>query len=119
MSKDKMDKEIEHHAHAGEEHIEIYAGDPKIRSGDAPVDAWLKFVYFTLPIWGIITLALYWNGSWGWLDPGYWAQLQKAANTTFPYINVDELPPPSGANTKQSSEEARKMLEQNSVAPPP
>lgn len=94
------------------EDIEIYGGDPRIRSADAPVDGWLKFVYFTLPIWGVITFALFWNGSWGWLDPGYWSQLQKAANTTYPYINVDELPPAPGANTRQSAQEARDMLEQ-------
>lgn len=47
-----------------------------------------KFLYFTYLIvfiggfWGLIA---YWNGSHGWLDRGYWQQLQEAAQTTFPY----------------------------------
>lgn len=118
MSNDSVNKEMKEYAHTGEEHIEVY-GDPRIRSGDAPVEGWLKFVYFTLPIWGVITFFLYWNGSWGWLDPGHWGQLQKAANTTFPYINVDTLSPPPGANTQRSAQEAREMLEQNAAKPPP
>jgi hypothetical protein len=52
-------------------------------SDDAKVPAWLILTYVTLPIWGIITFYLYWNGSAGWLDRGYWKQLQEAANTTF------------------------------------
>lgn len=106
-------------SHEDEDHIEIYGDDPRIRSGDAPVDNWLKFFYYTLPVWGIITLAMFWNGSWGWLDPGYWQQLQRAANTTYPYINVDELAPPPGANTPQSAKEAKERLQQNIVSPPP
>ncbi len=100
------------------EHYDVYGDDPRIRAGHAPVPIWLKSVYFTLPIWGMITLAMFWNGTWGWLDPSYWSQLQKAANTTYPYINADQLPPPKGANTPQSAKEAQQMLEQNVVSPP-
>ncbi len=53
-------------------------------SRDAPINKWLLFLYIVLPIWGIATLCIYWNGSVGWLDRGYWHELQKAANTTFP-----------------------------------
>jgi hypothetical protein len=59
-----------------------FYGDPGIASMDARIPSWLKWVYVTLPIWGLISLYLYWNGSHGWLDRGYWQQLQKAANTT-------------------------------------
>lgn len=64
------------------DHDTEFYGDPGIASNDAQIPKWLKWVYFTLPIWGLITLYLYWNGSHGWLDRGYWHQLQKAANTT-------------------------------------
>lgn len=71
------------------EELEEY-GEPGIASADAKVPVWLKFTYLILPIWGVISFAMYWNGSWGWLDRGYWQQLQRAANTTFPHINEDD-----------------------------
>ncbi len=75
-----------------EEHLDLYA-DGSIVSADAKIPQWLKWVYIIMPIWGLLWFYLYWNGSEGWLDRGYWGQLQKAANTTTPYVNVDELPP--------------------------
>lgn len=71
-------------------HLEFY-GDPRIVSADAKVPTWLKITYIILPIWGILTWILYWNGSWGWADPGHWNQLQRAANTTYPFINQTEV----------------------------
>ncbi len=68
--------------------IEEY-GDPGILSADAPVPTFLKWTYILLPIWGIIAFSLYWNGSSGWLDRGYWRQLQEAAGTTFPPVQFD------------------------------
>lgn len=68
-----------------------YYGDPGIASKDATVPKWLKWVYVTLPFVGILTFYLYWNGSQGWLDRGYWQQLQTAANTTFPFVNWTEV----------------------------
>lgn len=65
-----------------EDKTEFY-GDPGISSNNAQIPRWLKWVYFTLPIWGLLSLYYYWDGSRGWLDRGYWEQLQKAANTTF------------------------------------
>lgn len=62
--------------------LDIYA-DGSIKSADATVPLWLKCVYIIMPIWGIIWFILYWNGSSGWLDRGYWGELQKAANTTY------------------------------------
>ncbi len=71
-----------------EEEIEFYA-DGSISSKDAPVPKWILFLVFTMPLWGIVTFFLYWNGSAGWLDRGYWKELQEAANTTYPYYNED------------------------------
>ena len=48
-----------------------------------PIPWWLKLTYISLPIWGVIVWYFYWNGSSGWLDRGYWQQLQEAAKTTF------------------------------------
>lgn len=71
------------------EEVETY-GDTGITSAHAPIPRWLMWSYLLLPIWGFIWLALYWNGSWGWLDRGFWEQLQKASNTTYPYPNYME-----------------------------
>ncbi|MGZ3632765.1 MAG: hypothetical protein ACXU9U_04565 [Parachlamydiaceae bacterium] len=45
---------------------------------------WLKWPYILLPIWGLFWMVYFFNGSHGWLDRGYWGQLQQAALTTFP-----------------------------------
>lgn len=70
-------------------------GDPRIASKDAPVPTWLKVTYVILPIWGIFALFWYFNGTHGWLDRGYWNQLQKAALTTFPTETIESLGSPS------------------------
>ncbi|GAB4226641.1 MAG: hypothetical protein Tsb0021_02830 [Chlamydiales bacterium] len=65
---------------------EMAEGPPSSLENKVP--RWLIWVYVLLPIWGIITLAIYWNGNrGGWLDRGYWEQLQRSANTTYPFIN--------------------------------
>jgi hypothetical protein len=64
-------------------HIDDY-GDPGIRSGHAPIARWLKVTYVILPIWGLISGYIFWNGSTGWLDRGSWQLLEQAARTTFP-----------------------------------
>lgn len=69
--------------------LEIY-GDGSIQSKNAQIPKWLKLVYLILPFWGLLWLILFWNGSFGWFDRGSWQELQKAANTTFPYENVDQ-----------------------------
>jgi hypothetical protein len=71
-----------------EDEIEEY-GDPGISSKDAPVPRWLIFTYCILPIWGFFWLYMYWNGAHGWIDRGYWHELEIAANTTFPHKNMD------------------------------
>ncbi len=69
--------------------IEEY-GDERISSYENSVPRWLILTYILLPIWGVIWFCYFWNGSYGWLDRGYWNQLQRAANTTFPIINQDD-----------------------------
>jgi hypothetical protein len=64
--------------------LEIYGDDHRIASRDAKVPRWLKWSYILLPIWGLFWFVYFFNGSQGWLDRGYWGQLQKAALTTFP-----------------------------------
>ncbi len=69
--------------------IEEY-GDEDIASADAKIPGWLKWSYLILIVWGIIWLFLYWNGAKGWIDRGYWFQLEQAANTTVPFRDADE-----------------------------
>lgn len=69
-----------------EEHSEIeHYGDEAIASYDAKVPLFLKLTYFILPFWGALCFYLYWNGSRGWLDRGYWKQLQEVSQTAYPY----------------------------------
>jgi len=76
-----------------ESEMELY-GDGSIKSADAKVPRWLIWVYILLPIWGVVWTVLYWNGAHGWIDKGYWFELEKAANTTYPSVNVNKLPDP-------------------------
>jgi hypothetical protein len=76
-------------AEPNENELEEY-GDPFIASYEGGVPAWLKWVYILAPLWGIVWLYFFWNGSCCWLDRGYWQQLQRAANTTFPFVNHDD-----------------------------
>lgn len=71
-----------------EDELEVY-GDESIGSKDAKVPRWLKLTYVLLPIWGFFWMWSYINGSNGWLDRGYWNQLQKAALTTFPSGTIE------------------------------
>jgi hypothetical protein len=73
-----------------DDEIEYY-GDEGIATKDLHVPHWLFWIYFLLPIWGILTFYVYWNGSYGWLDRGYWHELQKAANTTVPQVNYIQI----------------------------
>ena len=69
-----------------------------------PVPMWLKMTYIILPIWGLITGYIYINGTVGWLDRGYWHQLQIAANTTRPYKNHDLLINDEGKDLRNVAE---------------
>lgn len=61
-----------------------------IFSADHRVPRWMKWMYVILPIGGIISFFFFWNGAWGWWDRGYWAELEKVANTTYPHYQLDE-----------------------------
>ncbi len=67
-----------------DDEIEHY-GDPNIASKDAPVPLWLKASYAGWIVFGIVWFFLFWNGSFGWFDRGYWKELQEAAATTYPF----------------------------------
>lgn len=69
------------------EDFDLYGDGGEIKSAHASVPRWLIYCYIILPIWGVIWFALYWNGLSGWLDRGYWHELEKAALTTFPVIS--------------------------------
>ncbi len=69
-----------------DDEIESY-GDDYISSYHGTVPRWLKLQYYFWIVWGLVWFVLYWNGSWGYMDRGYWQQLQRAANTTFPIEN--------------------------------
>lgn len=73
-----------------DDEIEHY-GDDKIASYHGIVPNWLKYQYVFWIVWGFVWFWLFWNGSWGYFDRGYWQQLQRAANTTFPMINHNEI----------------------------
>lgn len=60
--------------------------DPIIDQGVPPSDDgkipwYLVFSYGFWPIFGLIFLYYFWDGSFGWFDRGAWASLQQAANT--------------------------------------
>lgn len=70
----------------------FHYGDPNIASADAPIPKWLKWNYAFWIVFGIIWWHLFWNGNTGnWFDRGYWQQLQRAANTTFPIENFNDI----------------------------
>lgn len=73
-----------------DEHNAIFEyGDPKIASDHQKVPKWVIWMYAIVFFHGVIWAVLFWNGNMGWLDRGYWHQLQKAANTTIPFENLN------------------------------
>lgn len=90
--REKMDSDQNSLNKHDEDHLESYA-DGSILSADAKIPKWIIIVIIVIHIWGILWFYLFWNGSHGWLDRGYWGQLQKAANTTYikntPYYEQD------------------------------
>ena len=87
-----------------EHKIEYYA-DPDIASYHKKVPTFLILTYIILPIWGIATCIIYFNGSSGWFDRGHWHQLQVVANTTMPFhdSNFPEFNHHSGTTDKAES----------------
>ena len=66
----------------------VFYGDPGIASADAPPPKWLIFSNWFFVFLGLLWFYLFWNGSIGWFDRGYWNQLQRAANTAYPYTTM-------------------------------
>lgn len=57
-------------------------GDTGIATKDAPIPLFLKLTYILLPLWGLLTLYYFWDGSTSsWLDGRHWKALQEAAGT--------------------------------------
>lgn len=81
--------------------VDLY-GDSGIASGHAPPPRWLIVTNTFFTLFGLVWLYFFWNGSYGWLDRGYWSQLQRAANTTYPYT-TREIVEKDAAEKQQSN----------------
>ncbi len=55
--------------------------DPPL-SEENRVPRFLYLTYTLLILGGLIAFILFWNGSYGWFDRGFWQPLQEAAKTT-------------------------------------
>lgn len=62
-------------------HLDNYGDNEVQEYHDTPIPKFLLAVYMILPIWGVMWWALYWNGSQGFLDRGYWSDLEEVAGT--------------------------------------
>lgn len=80
--------------------LELY-GDPGIASRNAPTPKWLVISNWFFVFLGLLWFYLFWNGSFGFLDRGYWSQLQRAANTAYPYTTMQVVE--REANQRQSN----------------
>lgn len=80
--------------------------EPGIASADAKIPRFLTWTYILCPLWGIVWWYFFWNGSYGWLDRGYWFELQRAANTTFPIENQYEV-----IDTKGQEQDSKRKVE--------
>jgi hypothetical protein len=56
--------------------------EEEISSEERKIPRFLLITYIILILGGICGFFLYWNGSHGFLDRGYWQQLQQAARTS-------------------------------------
>lgn len=89
--------------------VSDYADHEILEWKDTRVPTFLKFVYVILPIWGVMWWHFFWNGSTGWLDRGFWGDLQHSANTTLPaaeHRSMDKGEPARSAEqgSKESAE---------------
>jgi hypothetical protein len=62
--------------------FDSYSGGEIIEYKSSKTPLFLKITYSLLPIWGLITFYLFWDGTFGWLDRGAWQGLQQLSNTT-------------------------------------
>lgn len=83
-------KNTEGHNEDEDSHAEFY-GDSGVASKNEKMPRWLKYSNWFFVFFGIVWLFFFWNGSYGWLDRGYWSELQRAANTTYPFTTTEIL----------------------------
>jgi hypothetical protein len=69
------------------EKVEEYSGGEIQEFVGKKPPKFLYFVYAIVFIIGILWFYWFWNGSSGVLDPGYWKELEEAANTRYPYCS--------------------------------
>lgn len=81
-----------------DDEVEFY-GDTGIASNEGTIPTWIKWVVVVTIAWGFVWLYFFWDGATGWIDRGYWQQLEQAANTTMPWQDADD---PSMPDRKQS-----------------
>ena len=74
---------FEEYQHEEEHHVVHFAKDEVEEYDDTGIPTFLYFVYALAPLWGILWFYMFWNGSIGWLDRGYWNELEGAARTKF------------------------------------
>jgi hypothetical protein len=70
--------------------VESFADNEVQEFTDTTVPGFLKFIYLVLPIWGLWTIWAFWNGSHGYLDRGYWEELQSASNTKTESVEMQD-----------------------------
>lgn len=75
-----------------EQELDVYGDNEITELVGTKVPHFLKLVYLLLPLWGIIWWLYYWDGSDGFLDRGYWKQLQAQARTTRAVKDKDIKP---------------------------
>ena len=61
--------------------LDEYADHEIMEYANTKIPSFLKWVYLICPIWGIFWMYTFWDGSAGWLDRGYWYELEESANT--------------------------------------
>lgn len=52
-------------------------------SEERKIPRFLMLTYVLLITGGLVAFFIYWDGSRGWLDRGFWKPLQQAAGTTL------------------------------------
>ena len=96
---------FEEYQHEEHHHVVHYGRDEVDEYDDVGIPTFLKITYLILPIWGILWFYSFWNGSHGWLDRGYWQELERVAKTKLHEEVVEERGASSVAQEKASDKE--------------
>ncbi|MBB64398.1 MAG: hypothetical protein CMO81_04985 [Waddliaceae bacterium] len=86
--------------------LDDYAGGEIKEFANTKLPSFLKISYFFIALWGFVWLYMFWDGSFGWVDRGYWKELEQVANTTKSYR--EEF-----SNKKQTPEAPHHEFNQN------